>query len=222
MYFSDYGAVPTSQRWSFLMSLVKEHHTERAQTQVAADRAPASHMRLKASLQWSREFIAADGSEHVSARDVGYRWLCHAYEWRFNTVVHLSPVTEVKQAPSKASEASLASNAIATGRQGSSSRTLTRRQYEVLALLAAGHPMKDVAYRLGITYRTVTFHKYTTMQRLGITTNAALIAYALNWPAGRVAGETPFNRSEPPAESKRQTVEVVTGALAHARRRWRR
>ena len=60
-----------------------------------------------------------------------------------------------------------------------SSRELTDREYEVLALLIAGHPMKRIAYRLGITYRTVTFHKYRMMERLGIKTNAGLMAYAL-------------------------------------------
>jgi DNA-binding CsgD family transcriptional regulator len=52
---------------------------------------------------------------------------------------------------------------------------LTGREYEVLALLAAGYPMKQIACRLGITYRTVTFHKYRMMERLGIRTNAGLI-----------------------------------------------
>jgi DNA-binding NarL/FixJ family response regulator len=55
----------------------------------------------------------------------------------------------------------------------------THREYEVLALLAAGHPMKQIAYRLGITYRTVTFHKYRMMEKLGIKTNAGLMTYAL-------------------------------------------
>ena len=60
-----------------------------------------------------------------------------------------------------------------------SSQALTHREYEVLALLAVGHPMKRIAYRLGITYRTVTFHKYRMMERLGIKTNAGLMGYAL-------------------------------------------
>jgi DNA-binding CsgD family transcriptional regulator len=55
----------------------------------------------------------------------------------------------------------------------------SRREYEVLALLAAGYPMKQIAYRLGITYSTVTFHKYGMMQRLGIKTNAGPVQYAL-------------------------------------------
>lgn len=60
-----------------------------------------------------------------------------------------------------------------------SSKAVTSRECEVLALLAAGYPMKQIAFRLGITYRTVTFHKYRIMERLGITTNAGLVAYAL-------------------------------------------
>jgi DNA-binding NarL/FixJ family response regulator len=60
-----------------------------------------------------------------------------------------------------------------------SSAELTTREREVLALLATGHAMKVVAHRLGITYRTVAFHKYKMMQRLGIRTNAGLTTYAL-------------------------------------------
>jgi DNA-binding CsgD family transcriptional regulator len=60
-----------------------------------------------------------------------------------------------------------------------SPQKLTGREYEVLALLAVGHPMKQIAYRLGITYRTVTFHKYRMMERLGIRTNAGLVHYAI-------------------------------------------
>ena len=60
-----------------------------------------------------------------------------------------------------------------------SSPDLTTRDREVLALLATGHAMKVIAHRLGITYRTVAFHKYKMMQRLGIRTNAGLTTYAL-------------------------------------------
>ncbi len=56
---------------------------------------------------------------------------------------------------------------------------LTAREREVLGLLAGGFAMKVIAHRLGITYRTVAFHKYKMMQRLGIRTNAHLTAYAL-------------------------------------------
>jgi DNA-binding NarL/FixJ family response regulator len=59
------------------------------------------------------------------------------------------------------------------------SSELTVREREVLALLATGHAMKVIAHRLGITYRTVAFHKYKMMHRLGIRTNAGLTTYAL-------------------------------------------
>lgn len=56
---------------------------------------------------------------------------------------------------------------------------LTSREREVLELLANGLAMKVIAHRLGITYRTVAFHKYKMMHRLGIRTNAGLTTYAL-------------------------------------------
>lgn len=54
---------------------------------------------------------------------------------------------------------------------------LTLRQKEVLQLLAEGNSMKQVAYKLDITPRTVAFHKYAMMDELGINSNAELISY---------------------------------------------
>jgi DNA-binding NarL/FixJ family response regulator len=65
---------------------------------------------------------------------------------------------------------------------------LTSREREVLELLAHGVAMKVIAHRLGITYRTVAFHKYNMMQRLGIRTNAGLTTYALQTGALKAAG----------------------------------
>ncbi len=57
--------------------------------------------------------------------------------------------------------------------------TLTERQQEVLALLVQGHTMRKVAAILQITQRTVAFHKYRIMEKLGISSNAELIRYAV-------------------------------------------
>ncbi len=57
--------------------------------------------------------------------------------------------------------------------------TLTERQQEVLALLVKGNTMREVAAILKITPRTVAFHKYRIMERLGVSSNAALIRYAV-------------------------------------------
>ena len=56
---------------------------------------------------------------------------------------------------------------------------LTLRQKEVLQLLAEGRPMKEVAYMLKITPRTVAFHKYTMMEQLQVKSSAELIQYAI-------------------------------------------
>ena len=60
-----------------------------------------------------------------------------------------------------------------------SSKKLTARQLEVLQLLAEGRLMKEVAAILGLTPRTVAFHKYRIMETLGIHSNAELIRFAV-------------------------------------------
>jgi DNA-binding NarL/FixJ family response regulator len=56
---------------------------------------------------------------------------------------------------------------------------LSPREREVLQLLAEGKAMKEVATVLGISPRTVEFHKYRMMERLGVKTNAELVQYAI-------------------------------------------
>jgi DNA-binding NarL/FixJ family response regulator len=57
--------------------------------------------------------------------------------------------------------------------------TLSPREREVVQLIAEGHGMKQVAAALGISARTVEFHKYRAMQSLGVTSNAELVRVAL-------------------------------------------
>lgn len=59
------------------------------------------------------------------------------------------------------------------------SRRITRRQSEILQLLAEGKSMKVVANILAISPGTVAFHKYDMMERLGIDNNAGLLQYAM-------------------------------------------
>lgn len=58
-------------------------------------------------------------------------------------------------------------------------KQLSDRQREVLQMLAEGRSMKEIAYILQISVRTVRFHKYGIMQELGITTNSELVQYAI-------------------------------------------
>jgi DNA-binding NarL/FixJ family response regulator len=58
-------------------------------------------------------------------------------------------------------------------------RKLTRRQREVLQLLAEGNSAKQVGDILNISARTVEFHKYNIMEELGIHNSAELVQYAI-------------------------------------------
>lgn len=53
------------------------------------------------------------------------------------------------------------------------------RQREVVQLLAEGRPMKEVAYILGVTTRTVAFHKYQVMGERGLKSTASLVQFAI-------------------------------------------
>lgn len=58
-------------------------------------------------------------------------------------------------------------------------RNLTLRQRQILRLLVDGHSAKVIANQLGISPRTVEFHKYSMMETLGAKSTAELIRMAL-------------------------------------------
>ena len=61
---------------------------------------------------------------------------------------------------------------------GSPLDRLSPREREVLQLLAEGRAMKEIGARLGITVRTVAFHKYRLMAKLGAHSTAELGQFA--------------------------------------------
>lgn len=56
---------------------------------------------------------------------------------------------------------------------------LTARQRQILALVAQGLSGKEIASRLGISPKTVEFHKAGIAERLGVRGTAELVRYAL-------------------------------------------
>jgi DNA-binding NarL/FixJ family response regulator len=56
---------------------------------------------------------------------------------------------------------------------------LTPRQREVLQLVAEGRSAKDIAESLGISPKTVEFHKSNVLRSLGLRTTADLVKYAI-------------------------------------------
>ena len=56
---------------------------------------------------------------------------------------------------------------------------LSTREREVLRLLALGHTNQEIAAQLFISVRTAETHRAHVMQKLGLTTRAELVRYAL-------------------------------------------
>ena len=57
--------------------------------------------------------------------------------------------------------------------------SLTRRESEVLGLVAAGHSNKAIGSALGMSERTVARHITNIYSKIGMHTRAAATAYAI-------------------------------------------
>jgi DNA-binding NarL/FixJ family response regulator len=73
----------------------------------------------------------------------------------------------------------MAGSVIHSFKRRTSPSRLTLRQKEVLQLLAEGRSMKEAAFILKVSPRTVAYHKYLMMEHLHIRSSAELIEYAL-------------------------------------------
>jgi two-component system response regulator NreC len=67
----------------------------------------------------------------------------------------------------------------AAKKQSGQEHTLTRRERDVIRLLAEGGSNKEVANSLGISIRTAETHRATLMRKLGLKSLAALVRYAI-------------------------------------------
>ena len=58
-------------------------------------------------------------------------------------------------------------------------KEMTLRQREIVQLFAEGRPAKEVATHLGLSKKTVEFHKYHIMQAFNLKSNADLVRFAI-------------------------------------------
>ena len=65
------------------------------------------------------------------------------------------------------------------GAKTAAASPLTPRQRQILQLTAEGKSMKQIAFHLGISTKTVESHKYALMQIIGLSSNSELIRYAI-------------------------------------------
>ena len=59
-------------------------------------------------------------------------------------------------------------------------RDLTKRELEVLRLIALGHTNSEIAGQLYLSVRTVETHRSHIQQKLGVSSRAELVRYALD------------------------------------------
>jgi len=58
--------------------------------------------------------------------------------------------------------------------------TLTRRELQVATLLAYGYTNSEVAEKLGISVRTAEMHRANAMRKLGASSRAEIVRWALD------------------------------------------
>lgn len=66
-----------------------------------------------------------------------------------------------------------------SGSDGHRTVDLTRRQREILQMVAEGHTTKSIAYSLNVSSKTVESHRQQVMQKLDLHSVAELTKYAL-------------------------------------------
>jgi DNA-binding CsgD family transcriptional regulator len=81
---------------------------------------------------------------------------------------------------------------------GQASGGLTRRESEIVALIARGLNSRQIAARLGIAYFTVRKHRSNILLKLQLTGAAQLSAYAARLGAAPVSPDRASQQPGPP------------------------
>ena len=140
-----------------------------AQLRQGGDRTPVVFLTMHRDVTFARRALDAGASGFVLKHSASVE-LVAAIRAALQGKTYLTPqlAGEVLEAMKEGSEQ--AADPVAS---------LTPRQREVLQLLAEGRSAKEIAASLGISARTVEFHKYQMMETLDIHTNAELIHVAI-------------------------------------------
>ncbi len=89
------------------------------------------------------------------------------------------------------------------GRTPACTVKLSRREGEVVRLIASGQPSKEIAYNLGLSIKTVEKHRQSAMDKLAIHDIAGLTRYAV---AKGIVGAVSTPGPMQPSQSRPQAV----------------
>ena len=56
---------------------------------------------------------------------------------------------------------------------------LSSREFQILCLIAAGKPPRDIAAELNVSVKTVATHRARLLAKLGLKNNAEIVQYAI-------------------------------------------
>jgi two-component system, NarL family, invasion response regulator UvrY len=62
---------------------------------------------------------------------------------------------------------------------GAAHQTLSSREFQVLCLIAAGRPPRDIAAELNVSVKTVATHRARLLTKMALRNNAELVQYAI-------------------------------------------
>ena len=65
------------------------------------------------------------------------------------------------------------------GKRGDVSEKLTPRELEVLVLLADGFSTKEIAFRLGMAFKTAACHRNHIMRKFGAQNSVMILRHAI-------------------------------------------
>jgi DNA-binding NarL/FixJ family response regulator len=133
------------------------------------DRVPVVFLTMHRDVSFARRALEAGASGFV---------LKHSASVELVSAIHAALGGGSYLTPQLAGEV-LESMKQAPERGGDPVGALTPRQREILQLLAEGRSAKEIAASLGISPRTVEFHKYQMMEALGLHTTAELVHFAI-------------------------------------------
>jgi DNA-binding NarL/FixJ family response regulator len=66
------------------------------------------------------------------------------------------------------------------GTTGGGHQSLSDREFQVLCLIAAGRPPREIAAELSVSVKTIATHRARLLQKMGLRNNAELVRYAID------------------------------------------
>lgn len=118
--------------------------------------------------EYVREALSAGGSGYLLKRSAASE-LVPAIHAVFGGSIYITPILNKELA-----------GFMSTPETQLRSCLLTPRQREVVQLIAEGRAMKEIAFILNVSMKTVEYHKSCIYSKLGVRTTAALTKYALD------------------------------------------